>query len=457
MSLDPSADEMRRLSHLAADRLVDHRTTSAERRVHHRPSAATLGDVVGEVFPHTGTGIEDSLARFFDELLPRATFVDHPRFFAYVPGPGSFAGALGAWLAAATNLFVGSWQSGATFALLEQQVLDWMRTALGLPAELRHGLLTTGGSMANLCAIATARHRLRTGGRFRVHVGAEAHYSLAKAARVLGVADEDIVPIATGDDQRVHVDALERVLAADRRRGLGPGMVCVTAGTTSTGAVDPIVECREVCERFGAWLHVDGAYGAAMALLDEAAELRAALACADSLTLDPHKWLYVPFEAGCLLTRDAEALRGAFGGDAAYLQDVPRDAINFFELGPELTRGARALPLWMLFRSVGFDRIAAAIRGDVARCRRAHDELATDPRFEIVTPPQMSVFSFALREGETATRELLARILDDGTTMLSSTRVGGRFALRWCVVNHRTTDADIDRAVARVRELAGPD
>jgi glutamate/tyrosine decarboxylase-like PLP-dependent enzyme len=452
MILDPPPGEMQRLGHRAVDLAVDHLAQIRDRRVVTPPVAAELRELVREPLPATGTGLDATLTRFFDEVLPRATLVNHPRFFAYVPGPGSFAGAVGAFVAAATNLFVGTWLGGAVMAQLEVQVLDWIRLALGLPPPFATGIVTTGGSMANLGALAAAR--ARAGGRLRVYTSTEAHYSLAKSARVLGVRAADLVALPVDREQRLVVEALAAALADDRAAGRVTAAVCATAGTTSTGAIDPLEACADLCAAHGAWLHVDGAYGAAAALLPEHADLRRALARADSITLDPHKWLYAPFEAGCLLVRDEAALRAAFLGDGAYMQDVPRDEVNFFERGPELSRGARALPLWFLLRSVGVDAITDAIRGDQARAARACARLEADARIRIVTPARLSVFSFGLADGdEERAKRWLRAIHADGFTMLSSSRVDGRFVLRFCVVNHATSDADVDASVDRILAL----
>ena len=331
---------------------------------------------------------------------------------------------------------------------LEVQVIDWLREALGLPTGWQ-GLLTSGGSMANLTAIAAARSRCdNDSSRVSVIASTESHYSVQKAARVLGIPSERIhsVPTEPGT-QALPLAGIEPLLELD-----GVKVVVASMGTTSTGALDPIEAIADAIEgRDDCWLHVDGAYGAAMALLPEQTELRAALARSDSLTLDPHKWLYAPFESGCLVTRHAGALRAAFGADGAYMQDVPRDATNPFELGPELSRGNRALKLWTLFRSVGFDAIRESIRLDVELCERAYDALRRDARIEIVTEPRMSVFSFTLRgELEPRTPELVPSLFEIGFVMLSSTRVDGRFAIRWCVANLRTTRRDIDDSVRQV-------
>jgi glutamate/tyrosine decarboxylase-like PLP-dependent enzyme len=337
-------------------------------------------------------------------------------------------------------------------AQLELQVLDWLREAVNLPAGYT-GVLTTGGSMANLAAIAAARTHAGDPATATVHMSAEAHYSLAKAARVLGIPANRVRRIAVDDRQRLRPEAARASLQRDRAAGFEPIALCATAGTTSTGAIDPLVELAEVCAAENTWLHVDAAWGGAAALLAEHADAFAGLGRADSITLDPHKWLYAPFECGCLLTRRPDALTASFTADGEYMQDVPRDEVNFFERGPELSRGNRALKLWTLLRTVGTDAIAACIREDIRLCRLARDLLAEDRRVQIVTEPSLAVFSFCIGGGEARNRDLLERILADGFLMLSSSRVASEFVLRFCVVNHRTTELDIRQSVARVLEL----
>ena len=448
MSLDPELQEMRRIGHRAVDLAVQHLHDLREQRVVTPPAGPELRRLVGEPLPRLGRGLDACLERYFADLLPRATLVNHPRFFAYIPGPGSFAGAVGEWLAAATNTFGGTWLGGAVMAQVELQTIDWMREAVELPAGMS-GILTTGGSMANLGGLAAGVHG-RDRGRAVVYTSSESHYSVAKAARVLGAP---VRAVAAGADQRLDLAALAAAVAADRAQGLEPAVVAATAGTTSTGAIDPLPDLADFCAAHRLWLHVDAAYGGALGLLPAYRALLAGWERADSVAFDPHKWFYAPFECGCLLTRHVDVLEAAFGGDGHYMQDVPRDEVNFFTRGPELSRGNRALKLWMLLRSAGVDAIAAHVQGDIDHCRLAHALLLDEPRVEIVTPPQLAIFSFALRDGEAAGRAFVDAVMRDGFLMLSSTRVGGRFAVRFCVCNHRTTEDDVRAAVARMREL----
>ncbi len=302
------------------------------------------------------------------------------------------------------------------------------------------------------------RHRLT------VYVSNEAHHSLAKAAGILGFDRGAVRHIAADASGRMQVAALAAAVTADRAAGRLPCCVAATAGTTNTGAVDPLSEIADFCDREEVWLHIDGAYGAAAALTPAGRSELRGMDRADSITLDPHKWFYAPFEAGVFLTRHIDCVERALATGVAgqYMQDVPVDETNFHDRGAELTRGNRALPIWMLLRSVGVDAIAAAIRNDLDLTRLAADRIAEDPRLCIVTPPRLSIFTFGAvaRQGpqgvsdDDATKRLLQAIHDDGYCMRSSTRVDEHFVIRFCVANHRTTRAEIEASVTRIRELA---
>ncbi|MEO0481425.1 MAG: aminotransferase class V-fold PLP-dependent enzyme [Planctomycetota bacterium] len=454
---EPRPEDLRSLLHDLVDRIVDARAELPEARVFTPPRSAELRALIDRPTPDQATDLRSLIDRFFDEWLPRGTRVDHPRFFAFIPCPGSAQSLIGAFLSAASNLFSGSFLGGTFLIEVEHLVLRWLADAMGLPTDMRHGIVTTGGSMANLGGLAAARQRAEDQGAElqtqRVYTSSEAHYSVQKASRVLGYRRDQCQVLPTDGQQRLDARALERRIEQDLAEGHRLTTVVVTAGTTSTGALDPIDAVRDLADRHGLWMHVDAAYGGALAILPEEEALRSALGRADSITIDAHKWLYASIETACLLTRHVDDLVRAFGGDGAYLQDVPRDETNFFERGPELTRGARCLRLWTLFEGVGFDALRNAVRHDCAMAHRAAERLTADPRFELATEVRMSMFSFQFRDGQ-RTRRLLELLHRDGVIMLSSTDIDGRFALRVCVVNQRTTESEIDQAIAHVLALA---
>jgi glutamate/tyrosine decarboxylase-like PLP-dependent enzyme len=462
-SLDPSPEEMRRLGRAVVERIVEHLATLGEQRVARRGTAEEFAALVDEPLPEEGEGIDGSLAFFFERVVPSMTRVNHPRFHAYIPAPSSFAGALGAMLAAGTNPFVGTWLGGATVSALELTALRWIARLVGFP-ESAGGIFTSGGSLANLGALAAARERagrdVAAGGT--LYVSEEGHASMDKAASVLGFDATAVRRVGVDGRLRMDAGALARLVSEDRAAGRRPFFVCANAGTTNTGAVDPLPEIAEVCRGETLWFHVDGAYGGFAALTDEGRRRLAGLGDADSLTLDPHKWLYAPMGVGCLLVRDPSILAGAFAAHGHYLRDLPTDEVNFLDRGPELSRPARVLPVWMILRALGARVIRAQIEEDLRLARLAASLLSEDPRLELVDRPQLSVVAFRHRprsgESEPSRAErdhdLMEATLADGTLMLSTTITGGRTALRLVVMNHRTSEADVRRSVARILELA---
>ena len=364
-------------------------------------------------------------------------------------------------LAAGTNPFVGSWLGGATLSALEVTVLRWISEMLGYPSDAA-GILTSGGSMANLIALASARakhnpHVLRNG---RIYVSAEGHASVNKAAFILGFPAEAIRTIGVDDCFRMKTGELNHAIANDRAAGQRPFIVVANGGTTNTGAIDPLPEIAEICQRSKLWFHVDAAYGGFAAISADGRRLLAGMELADSLTLDPHKWLYCPVGIGCVLVREQASLEHAFATEGDYLKDIPQDEVNFFERGPELSRPARVLAVWMVIRSHGREALAHQIVEDIRLARLAAALLQEEDQFEVLEP-ELSVVAFRHRprdgelEADRALRDtaLFEATLADGELLLSSTVLGGINTLRLVVLNHRTTETDIHRSVARIRHF----
>jgi glutamate/tyrosine decarboxylase-like PLP-dependent enzyme len=453
---------MRRLGHRAVDLVVDHLASLSAQRVARRGTAAQLAALVDEPLPRAGRGADDCLDAFFSRVVPGLTKLNHPRFFAFIPSASSFYAVLGKLLDAGANPFVGSWLGGATVASLELTVLRWIAEAVGYdPAAA--GIFTSGGSIANLCALAAARARL--GGdpaSSAIYVSEQGHGSLEKAALTLGYPPGAVRRVAVDDRFRMRAGALAARIDEDRRAGLRPLVVCANAGTTNTGSIDPLPALADLCAAQGSWLHVDGAYGGFAAICGEGRRKLAGMERADSLTLDPHKWLYAPMGTGCVLVRDRAALETAFRVSGEYLKDVPRDEVNFFDRGPEMSRPGRAIAVWLLLRAAGLDAIAAQVDWDLRLARCAEGLLAQVPELEIVCPAELSVVTFRTRarSGETeparAARDtaIMERTLESGELMISSTLLGGRTALRLVVLNPRTTEEEIRRSVGSIAAFA---
>ncbi|MEW6745621.1 MAG: aminotransferase class V-fold PLP-dependent enzyme [Planctomycetota bacterium] len=452
---------MRRLGYRVVDLIVAHLSTLSAKRVVRRGTAQEFATLVDEALPLEGRGADDTLRFFAERVLPGMTLVNHPRFHAYIPCPGSFLGTLGAMLAAGTNPFTGTWLGGATLASLELTVLRWLSEAIGYPSDAA-GLLTSGGSMANLIGLAAARTRSGCDKleSMTLYFSAEGHASVEKAARLLAFPARSLRQVPADSSFRMRTDALLGMIEEDERSGRYPTAVCANAGTTNTGSIDPLVEVAAICERHGIWLHVDGAYGGFAAITPEGRSKLAGMERADSLTLDPHKWLYSPMGTGCILVRDRARLEQAFASQAAYLRDIPRDEVNFHERGPELSRPGRVLAVWMLLRSAGLHQVSEQISHDLRLARRAAELIAGDPRFELVVFPELSVVTFrhAEKPGESeearAARDaaLMERTLAEGTIMLSTTLLNGRTALRLVVMNPRTDEAELLRSLEAIRK-----
>jgi aromatic-L-amino-acid decarboxylase len=456
--LDPGGDAMRRIGYDFVDRMVDELTSLRDERVVTVASREKLCQDVDACLPEDSTDLAECMDDFFRRVAPGMTRVNHPRFHAYIPGPSSFAGSVGMMIAAATNPFVGTWLGGATLSALEVTVIRWIAEMLGYDPSTA-GLFTSGGSMANLTALAAARTRWVDRSRKpSIYVSSEGHASMVRAAAVLGFEEDAIRTVSVDSGFRMDVDSLGEAIRRDQEAGRFPLCVAANAGTTNLGVVDPLPEIAGTCQENHVWFHVDAAYGGFAALTDFGRQRLQGMEKADSLTLDPHKWLYCPMGIGCVLVRDEPALRRAFVTSGDYLRDLPKDDVNFFEYGPELSRPARVLPVWMVIRSAGRAKLARQIDEDMRLARMAAEMLAEDERLEVISP-ELSVVAFrhlprpGEAESDRAARDvqLMNSILASGDLMLSTTIVGGRTTLRMVVMNHRTTEADIRYSVSRIR------
>jgi len=416
--------------------------------------------------PTPPTELLDLLAR---DVFPNAFRADHPRFYAFVPSPSNFVSAVGDFLTSGHNVFSGHWLASSAASQIELTVLEWLQRACGLP-ETAGGIFVSGGSMANLSAIVVARET-RLGGhdpQSVVYYSDQTHSSMSKGLRVLGFSKAQRRMVATDDAFRMDVAALEAAIAADRANGMRPFCVVANAGTTNTGAVDPLPALADLCAREGLWLHVDGAYGAAAVLHPRGAEALEGLDRADSITLDPHKWLFQPFEIGCLLVRDARLMKQAFRVEeddhADYLADVSRhiqDDVNFFERGIQLTRSFKALKVWLSLRTFGLAAFRDAIQVGFDVADFAQQWLEASGKWELVTPSQMGILTFRWRgEGmsDAAIDALTARTVDrmreDGYATVMSTILRGRPALRLCPIHWDATTDEMTATLERLTRFA---
>jgi len=418
---------------------------------------------LAEPEPLDGTPLEALLDPLFEQWIPRSFGTPGPGYLAYIPGGGVYPAALADFIADTTNRYTGIWQAAPALVQLEANALDWMREWMQFPATAR-GLFTPGGSMAMFNAIAAAREQ-RLGTHIRagtLYVSSQSHHSITKAARLAGIAHDRVRTIAVDAHFRMRVDALQAAIDADRAAGLQPFMVFSTAGTTNTGAVDPIDAVADLCAREGLWHHVDGAYGAFFHMVPALRPLLAGLPRADSLTLDPHKGLFLPYGTGALLVRDGEALRALHSSEAGYLPDNQNAFYDPAQYGPDLSRGFPGLRVWLTLKLLGTERYRAALAEKRELALWAADAVAGIPGIVIDAPPQLSLFGFhlahpslpTLADENTATRALMQRVTALGRVMLTGAQVGERFLGRVCVLSFRTRRAQMQACVEDLASVA---
>jgi glutamate/tyrosine decarboxylase-like PLP-dependent enzyme len=407
--------------------------------------------------PAVGRPFADVLADFREHIEPFAFRVNHPRFLAFIPGAPSMPSIVGDWLAAAAHFFVSVWLEGSGPAQVETTVLGWFRDWLGLPATTR-GILTGGGSEANLTALVVARERIPFAdrGRLVLYAADQRHWSVDRAAKVMGLRPDQIRLVPVDGDLRMTGPGLARMVTADREAGLLPWAVVANAGTTHTGTVDPLGQMAAVCRRENLWLHVDAAYGWAAALTAEGERELAGIGEADSVTLDPHKWLAQTFDVGCVLVRDGRRLPETFATRPDYLQDVVSDAedeVSFADHGIALSRRFRALKVWFSLQVLGLDWFRRLVEHCCRLADYAQARLEAAGSFEILCPRRMSIVCFRhVPRGDgcdldTANSRLLTALRQTGRAFLSSTRLRGQLAVRMCFINWRTTAGDVDEVV----------
>jgi len=449
-------DAMRELGYRTVDMLVEH-VLDASAPPLRRATPAEMRARLSGPPPSGPVPFDELLRRLTDDVLPFMSRGDHPRFFAFVPFAGTWPAALGDFIAGACNVYAGSWMESAGPTQLELEVLEWFREWVGLP-EGTGGTLLGGGSAANMTALACARETLAgaMNDRLVAYVSDQAHSSLARGGRILGFRPDQIRVLPSGSDNRLEPDVLRRAIEADLRAGLTPFFVSASGGATNTGVVDPLPELAEVCRAYQLWFHVDAAYGGFAVLTDRGRSALAGIELADSLTLDPHKWLYQPYECGCLLVRDAALLRRAFEMTPDYLLDArPVDAeVNFADLGIQLTRTSRALKVWLSVCAFGLDAFRATIDGCLDLTEQARRRIDESPSLELAAPPSLSVLCFRRRfdcdedEEDRRNAGLVAALDRSGLGLVSSTRVERRYVLRMCILGHATGWDDVEQVLS---------
>jgi glutamate/tyrosine decarboxylase-like PLP-dependent enzyme len=455
LTFDP--ERLREIGHRTIDALVDEMRRDASKPVVREASPEHLRRRLQEPPPDEGRPYEDVLARVFADVTPYRGRPDAPGYLAFIPGFTTWPSAMADLIASALNLDGCWWAGGAGMTQLELTVLGWFADWIGYPPDAS-GVLVSGGSAANLTALACARERLAGAMRddLVIYISAQSHSSVARAARALGFRPERVRVIPVDRAYHLRLDALERAIAADLAVGLRPLAVCANAGTTNTGAVDPLTELAAVCSARDCWLHVDGAYGGFAVLSDRGRAALRGIELADSVTLDPHKWLFQPFECGALLVRDPDGLRLSFEILPDYLRDVSGDGrVNFSDRGLQLSRMCRALKVWMSVQTFGVDAFRGAVDHALDLAREAAARIEASTELELLAPVELSVVAVRRRPpGMTDERDIdavnaaLAGVVErSGDVYVSSTRLFGRQAIRLCILNPTTTAEHVHKAL----------
>jgi len=461
--LEMPPEEMRRLGYHAIDLIVDRWTTLREGPAWQFGTRHELEPLLSEPPPEDGQDPDVVFRRVMENVLPRAGRIDHPRFFAFIPSSPTWPSVLGDLLATGFNVFQGTWLESAGPSQLELVVIDWFRDWLGLP-EKGGGLLTSGGSAANLVALVTAREWAGNPQNPVLYVSDQGHSSLERAARIIGIPLENVRKIPTDGTFRMDVELLREAVGKDRAAGMHPLCVCANAGATNTGAIDPLDSIARLAKEESLWFHVDGAYGGFALLVPGERGAFRGIEEADSITLDPHKWLFQPYETGCLLVRDTGLLEDAFRILPEYLQDTAlgKEHVNFADRGIQLTRGFRALKVWMSIQILGLRAFREGIQAGIAYAREAERFINGSPDLEMIGPSSLGIVCFRFRPpGAGLTPEELEKlnlgiqdeIVSSGLAMMSSTRLRGEFSLRLSILNYRSTWEDVQKTLEAVETI----
>ena len=491
-SLDISEDEMQELSSRVTQLVTEYFSQVSNLPVFPDTSAGETVREISAALRDEGEPLEQLL----DDcraIIQKSRHNGHPRFFGYVASPSNPPAAFADLIASALNANVTSWRSGPAATEIEHQVIEWLASLIGY-GDGNHpafGLLTSGGSMANMTALMMA-HRSRSAtdvsstglwnaSPMTIYASDQIHMSIPKAADILGLGSAQLRLIPSDDRFRMNVRLLRETIAGDLKTGLKPFCIVASAGTVNTGAVDPLDDIATVANEFNLWFHIDGAYGALAALDETKRPLFRGIERADSISLDPHKWLYVPIDSGCLLFRDEQAAHGAFNTDAAdYIkvhEQNAAEAFAFWNYGPELSRRFRALKIWLTLRYYGVRRIRRTIAEDMVMAAYLAEQIVAASDFELLAAPQLSICCFRYvpkslatqlgslaASGESSTKlnaqldqlntNIMNTVQRGGRAYLSSASIRGKFALRVCITNFRTTRPDIDDTLEIIREAA---
>ena len=473
-SLDPTDwDEARETAHRMVDDMVDY-LSSVRSRPAWQTVPAHVKDALAQDIPRQGSPLGSVYEEFKENVLPYPTGNAHPGFFGWVMGSGTFTGAMADALASTMNAHLAGYDQSAS--VVERQVIAWLSELVGFP-KTASGLLVSGGTMANLNGVAVARHQkadfdIRQHGlqaegapRLRIYGSAETHSWIYTACELMGMGRDGFRAVPTNDAFQIDAEACRRMIEEDIAAGEKPFCVMGTAGTVNTGAIDDMRALRALADEFDLWFHVDGAFGSLAAWSAQTADLVAGQETADSIAFDLHKWGYMPYDVGCVLTRNPNAQNDTFGWAPSYLTPTTRGlavgTTYFADKGLQLSRSFRALKVWMSLKEQGLDRLGGVIARNVAQARYLGDLISQHDDLECLAPISLNAVCYRSVRSDLSpeqlnqlNEEVLLRIQESGSAVPSHTFIDGKFAIRVCITNHRTEDRDLEQLVTDTRRHA---
>jgi len=464
--LSLSKEEMKEYGYKIVDILAEHFDAMNTKTVVGQGSRKEMDALLSEEIPNKATPAMDVLDHVTQDVLANVNLLSHPKFYSFVPSPSNFISAMSDSLATGFNIFSGSWAGSSAASKLEIITIHWLLKMFHFPIKTGGGIFTSGGSMANLTALATARN-VKCGEDFSkscIYLSDQAHSSNIKAIRVLGFKKEQVRIIPTDMEFKMSINKLKNAIAKDKLNGMKPFCILATAGTTNTGSVDPLDAIAAISKKENLWLHVDGAYGGGAILAADGKKLLQGIRKADSLTVDPHKWFFQPYEMGCLLVKNHKWLSQTFSEKPEYLRDVEgnKSEINFYDHGIQLTRRFRALKFYMSVKTFGLDAFKKAVDYSLQLTEDLEDILRTSPQWEVVSPATLAVINFRYnpinqhltdKQLDRLNEYISKNIITSEEAVLVTTILQNQVVLRMCLINPRTTMDTIMETISRCEKF----
>src|SRR5690554_1814589 len=466
-TLELSREEMKSYGYEMIDAIVEHFVTQGEKLPVVSGSRAEMEELFLGEAPENPTDAKEVLHFVLEEVMTKSNIVSHPKSYSFVPGPSNFISAMADGLASGFNIFSGGWAASPAAAQMEIVAMNWLLKMFGFPQKKGGGIFTSGGSMANLTALITARS-VKCGDDFSnaiIYLSDQAHSSNIKAIRILGFKKEQVRIIPTDGEFKFSLNKLKNAIAKDRLEGLHPFCLIATAGTTNTGTVDPLSDIAKICKKEDIWFHIDGAYGGFAILSDNGKPILKGIEKADSLTIDPHKWFYQPYEIGCLLVKRHKWLKGTFTERPEYLRDIEGNTseINFYDHGIELSRRFRALKFYMSVKTFGLGEFRKAISYNIKLAEATEAYLRKSPNWEVVSPATLAVVNFRYnpignklseKKLDELNQYISQEVVNSKEALLVTTILNKQVVLRMCLINPRTTMDDIMETMALCEKFA---